>query len=100
MLHFCYTVCHADYGCRQSVVLPCINSKRHPCWLCQPCSLLQLTPQIPLTVAHVLCCVPGSDTDMDTSQRCVSSTLCVMLITVGLKVFVRLASKARGINAG
>ncbi|DBA73782.1 TPA: hypothetical protein ACH3X2_009751 [Trebouxia sp. C0005] len=30
----------------------------------QPCSLLQLKPQIPLTVAHVLCCLPGSDADI------------------------------------
>ncbi len=68
--------------------------------LCQPCSLLQLTPQIPLTVAHVLCCVPGSDTDMGTSQCCISVTLCVMLTMVALKVLLCLASKAKGTHAG
>jgi len=59
----------------------------------QPCSLLQLAPQIPLTVAHVLCCVPGSDADMGTSQCCVSVTPCVMLTIVALKVLLCLASE-------
>ena len=51
----------------------------------QPCSLLQLTPQIPLTVAHVLCCVPGSDTNIGTSQLRISVALCVMLTMVASK---------------
>ncbi len=49
----------------------------------QPCSLLQLTPQIPITVAHVLCCVPGSDADIGTSQCSISVPLCVTLTMHG-----------------
>jgi len=68
--------------------------------LCQPCSLLQLAPQIPLTVAHFLCCVPSEITDTGTSQCCVSVTLCVMVTIVALNLSFCLAAKARGTHAG